>query len=208
MKPDLILQDDNIGPDHVVKQLEGLKIPMKKFGKHSGTIAGTDSLIREMGAYFQRSREADSLCTKLHKDVDLALEKAKQYTDSVKVIVIHFGQASNVYLTMTKKGTAASMVRMAGGTIPVSGKKGMEPLSAEIITQADPDVILLTDFGYDRLGSPEKIKELPGIAGTRAAKSGRIYRIEEHDLVYMGPRTGQNIMEIQRLIHQHEPAHP
>lgn len=202
MKPDLVLQDDNIGPEHVVKQLEDLKIPMKKFGKYSNTPAGTDSLIREMGAYFQRPRQADSLCATLHKEVAAALEKKAHYHDSLKVIVIHFGQASNVYLTMTSKGTAAAMIRMAGGYIPVTGKKGMEPLSAELITQSDPDVILLTDVGYDRLGDPGKIKELPGVAGTRAAKNNKIYRIEEHDLVYMGPRTGENVLRIQQLIHQ------
>src|SRR6187431_2716100 len=31
MKPTLILQDNNIGPEHVVKQLKDLKIPMKNF---------------------------------------------------------------------------------------------------------------------------------------------------------------------------------
>ncbi len=159
-----------------------------------------------MGAYFHREKEADSLCAKLDSDMKMALEKAKQYSDTVKVVVIHFGQASNIYLTMTKKGTAAKMVQWAGGIIAVDGQKGMEQLSAEIITKSDPDVILLTDFGYDRLGSLDKIKELPGIAGTRAAKNNRIYRIEEHDLVYLGPRTGQNTIEIQNLIHQNGQA--
>jgi iron complex transport system substrate-binding protein len=86
--------------------------------------------------------------------------------------------------------------------IPIDGEKGMLQLSPEIITKADPDVILLTDFGYDKLGTMDKIKELPGIAGTKAAKNNRIFRIEEHDLVYLGPRTGENTLLIQKLIHQ------
>ncbi|MEZ4883657.1 MAG: ABC transporter substrate-binding protein [Chitinophagales bacterium] len=52
MKPTLILHDNNIGPEHVVKQLSELKIPMKTFGDYQPTIEGTDSLIREMGSYF------------------------------------------------------------------------------------------------------------------------------------------------------------
>ena len=75
-------------------------------------------------------------------------------------------------------------------------------MSAEVVAASDPDVILLTDFGYDKLGSPEKIKELPGVAGTKAAMNNRIYRVEEHDLVYLGPRTGQNTLMLQQLIHQ------
>jgi iron complex transport system substrate-binding protein len=203
MKPTLILQDNNIGPEHVVKQLNDLKIPMKNFGKYQNTLSGTDSLIKEMGVYFHKELRADSLCMKLDSDMKTALQSARQYKDSVKVLVIHFGQASNIYLVMTKKSTAAKMIGWAGGEMAVDDEKGMKQLSPEIVAASDPDVILLTDFGYDRLGgSPEKIKELPGVASTKAYKNKRIYRVEEHDMVYLGPRTGQNVLNIQRLIHQ------
>lgn len=204
MKPTLILQDNNIGPEHVVKQLNDLKIPMKEFGKYQGSIQGTDSLIREMGSYFHREKQADSICKKLDSDMTDALQNAKQFKDSVKVLIIHFGQASNIYMVMTKKSTAAKMIEWAGGKMAVDAEKGMKQLSPEIVAASDPDVILLTDFGYDRLGgSSEKIKELPGVSSTRAFKNNRIYRVEEHDIVYLGPRTGENVLLIQKLIHQH-----
>ncbi len=201
-KPTLILHDNNIGPEHVVQQLNSLKIPMKVFGAHSGDIAGTDSLIREMGQYFHKERQADSLVSILDADMKTALEKSMQYKDSLKVLVIHYGQANNVYLVMTRKSTAAKMIEWAGGQMATDGEKGMMPLSAEVIAKSDPDVILLTDFGYDKLGTNDKIKELPGIAGTKAAKANRIYRVEEHDMVYLGPRTGKNVLELQQLIHK------
>ena len=201
-KPTMILHDNNIGPEHVVQQLTSLKIPMKVFGAHNGDIAGTDSLIREMGQYFHTEKQADSLCGVLDADMKTAQEQGKQYKDSVKVLVIHYGQAMNVYLVMTRKSTAAKMIAWAGGKMATDGEKGMTQLSAEVIAASDPDVILLTDFGYDKLGTNEKIKELPGIAGTKAAKANRIYRVEEHDMVYLGPRTGKNVLELQKLIHK------
>lgn len=201
-KPTLILHDNNIGPEHVVKQLEDLKIPMKVFANKGSDIDSTKLLIREMGAYFHKEQRAEELCNKLDKDMAEALEKAKAYKDTVKVLVIHFGQANNVYLVMTQKSTAAKMINWAGGKLAVDDVKGMKQLSAEVVAAADPDVILLTDFGYDRLGTPEKIKELPGVAGTNAAKNNRIYRVEEHDMVYLGPRTGENVILLQQLIHQ------
>lgn len=200
-KPTLIVHDDNIAPEHVVKQLTDLKIPMKVFVK-GNTLDSTKMLIREMGAFFHKEHQADSLCKKMDANMQTALENAKQYKDSVKVLVIHFGQASNVFLVMTKKSTAAQMIGWAGGKMSIDDKKGMRQLSAEVVAASDPDVILLTDFGYDRLGSTAKIKELPGVAGTKAAKNNRIYRIEEHDLVYLGPRTGENTLMLQKLIHQ------
>ena len=108
-KPTLILHDNNIGPENVVRQLEGLKIPMKTFVK-GNTIDSTKMLIREMGAYFHKEHAADSLCAKLDKDMAAAQESAKQYHDSTKVLVIHFGQASNVFLVMTAQSTAAKVI--------------------------------------------------------------------------------------------------
>jgi len=201
-KPTLIIHDNNIGPEQVIKQLRDLKIPMKTFSDSVYTIAQAKGMIREIGTYFHKDAKADSLCNKLDTDIATAAEQGKQYTDTPKVVIIHFGQANNVYLTMTNKNIAANIIKWSGGIVPVEGQRAMVPLSAEAIVQANPDVVLLTDVGYDRLGTIEKIKELPGIAGTNAAKNNRIYRVEEHDMVYLGARTGENILKFQKLIHR------
>lgn len=204
MKPTLILHDNTIGPEHVVSQLEKLEIPMKTFGNYQPTIEGTDSLIREMGTYFGKEVQADSLCQRLNDDMEQALTEAKKYSKKPKVLIIHFGRASNVYLVMTQKSTAAKMLEWAGGQMAVDAERGMKQLSPEVVAAANPDIILLTDFGYDRLDNGKEIEKLPGISSTRAFKNNQIFRIEEHDLVYLGPRTGENVLLIQKLIHQHE----
>lgn len=202
-KPTLILEDNNIGPDHVVNQLKKLKIPMKRFGEYSNSIAGADSLINEMGSYFHKEKEAKTLCENLAKDMKTALENTQKYKTKPKVLVIHYGQASNVYLVMTSSSVGGKMIEWAGGELAIKDKKGMKHLSPELVASADPDVILLTDFGYDKLGGDfSKISELPGVATTRAFKNKKIFRIEEHDLVYLGPRTGKNVQLIQNLIHK------
>jgi iron complex transport system substrate-binding protein len=211
VKPTLILHDDNIGPEHVVRQLEQLKIPMKVFGSKGADLASTQALITEMGAYFHKEARAAELNAKLAADLAKAL--APETSDfgaaaKPKVMVIHFGRAMNVYLVMTSQGMAGKMVEWAGGEMAVKpeGGKGMVQLSPEVVAAADPDVLLLTDFGYDKLGTPEQIKTgLPGISSTKAARTGRIYRIEEHDLVYFGPRTGENVLKLQALLHAPAP---
>jgi len=200
-KPTLIIHDNNIGPETVIKQLKQLNIPMKTFADSVYTIPQAKGMIKGLATYFHKEKQGDSLCTKLDADMARAKENLKLYKDTPKVVIIHFGQANNVYLTMTNKNIAANIIQWAGGIVPVEGQRGMIPLSAEVIAKCDPDVILLTDVGYDRLGSLDKIKELPGIAGTKAAKNNRIYRVEEHDIVYLGARTGENVIKFQKLIH-------
>lgn len=201
VNPTLIIHDDNIGPDHVVSQLEKMKIPMKVFHSKSKDVFTTKNLMLEMGAYFHKEKEAKILAQNFEKEVREVIQSSAKYRDKPSVLIIHFGQAKNHYLLVTQKSTAAKMIDWAGGKLSVTGDKGMRVLSAEAIALANPDVILMTDFGFDRLGSLEKIKSLPGLAETKAAKSNRIYRVNECDIMYLGPRTGKNTFNIQQLIH-------
>ncbi|MBS1488389.1 MAG: ABC transporter substrate-binding protein [Bacteroidetes bacterium] len=203
MKPTLIIHDNNVGPEQVMKQLSDLKIPMLVFKTKGEDIASAKALTSEMGDYFNKKKQADSLNEKLDADMKTALDAATTLKDKPTVMIIHFGRANNVYLTMTKHSTSAKLIEWAGGEITLDGERGMMQLSPEVVAKTDPDVLLLTDFGYDQLGSLDKIKELPGVAGTKAAKSNRIFRVEEHDMVYLGPRTGAIVLNLQKLIRQH-----
>ena len=209
LHPTAVIHDNNIGPPQVVQQLQQLNIPMKTFTAKNTDFDTTKALIREMGAYFHREARAEELCKTLDDQKAAALEKVKQYTDHPRVAVIHFGRASNVYMVVRKGGGdgggASKMIEYAGGEMAGDNAgQGMQRMeSPEILAQANPDVILMTDYGYDRLnGSMDQIKALPGVATSNAAKNGRIYRIEENVLNYFGPRSGENIEKVARAIHQ------
>jgi iron complex transport system substrate-binding protein len=206
LHPTLIIHDNNIGPDQVVHQLQDLNVPMKTFNAKDESIDGEKALLREMGAYFHKEQRAEELCAKLDKEMAAATEAVKRYKDHPRVAVIHFGRASNVYLVVGNggggdAGSVGRMVEWAGGQMAID-KSGMQRMaSPEIIAKSNPDVILMTEFGYDRLGSVDQAKTLPGVAETDAAKNNRIYRVPEHELMYFGPDTGQNVIEVARIIH-------
>jgi iron complex transport system substrate-binding protein len=208
LKPTVIITDGNIGPPTVVDQLQQLKIPIKTFTAKNDSIDGAKALIREMGAYFHKEARAEELCTRLDADMAKAMDAAKKYGDHPRVAIIHYGRASNVYMLVGASGegdsaAAGQMVRWAGGVMAVE-KAGMERMtSPEIVAEANPDVVLMTSFGYDRLdGSKDTISDLPGVATSNAAKNNRIYRVEEHDLMYFGPSTGEGLQRLVRLIHE------
>src|SRR5689334_8160870 len=208
LHPTAVIHDNNIGPPQVVQQLQQLNIPLKTFTAKNDSFDGTKALIREMGAYFHKDARAEELCNTLDTQRAASLEKVKQYTDHPRVAVIHFGRASNVYLVVGKGGGGdgggvSQMIELAGGQMAVENRGMQRMESPEILAQANPDVILLTDYGYDRLnGSLDQIKALPGVATSNAAKNNRIYRIEENVLNYFGPRSGENIAKIAAVIHQ------
>jgi iron complex transport system substrate-binding protein len=208
LHPTAILHDNNVGPPQVLEQIQSLNIPMKTFTAKNDSLDGTKALIRELGTYFHKEDRANQLCETLDKEFSTAVEKTKQYTDHPRVAVIHFGRASNAFMVVGRGGRgdaagAGQMINWAGGEMAINTDGMQRMASAEIVAQANPDVILVTDFGFDRLGgSIDQIKELPGVATSNAAREGRIYRIEENQLMYFGPRTGQNIEKVAAMIHQ------
>ncbi len=207
LHPTLIIHDNNIGPDNVVRQLEALHVPMKTFQAKNDSVAGTQALLREMGGFFHREQRAEELCSQMDREMAAAAVAVKNYKTNPRVAIIHFGRASNVYLLVGNGGggdasTAGRMVELAGGRMAIE-QRGMQRMaSPEIIAKSNPDVILMTEYGFDRLGSMEQAKTLPGVAETDAARHNRIYRVPEHELMYFGPQTGQSISELAKLIHQ------
>ena len=208
LKPTLIIHDGSVGPPQVMQQLASLKIPTRTFTAKNSSIDGTKALIREIGAYFHKDARAEELCAKLDADLARSREEVKKYTDQPRVAVIHFGRASNIYLVVGSGGegdggAAGQMIQWAGGRMAID-KRGMERMaSPEVVAKANPDVILMTEFGYDRLnGSMDQIKALPGVATSNAAKNNRIYKVAEHELMYFNPDSGANLARVAALIHQ------
>jgi iron complex transport system substrate-binding protein len=207
LHPTMILEDNNIGPDSVVRQLQALHVPMKSFQAKNDSVAGTQALLREMGAFFHKEKRAEELCAQMDRQMAEAAAEVKAYGKSPRVAIVHFGRASNVYLLVGNGGggdasTAGKMVEFAGGELAIQ-QKGMQRMaSPEVIAKSNPDVILMTEYGFDRLGSMENAKTLPGVAETDAARHNRIFRVSEHELMYFGPDTGENVRKLAKLIHQ------
>ncbi len=207
LHPTLVLTDGNIGPDNVVRQLQALHIPMKTFHAKNNSVAGTEALLREMGAFFHKEKRAEELCAQMDHEMAAAAAATKQYKTRPRVAVIHYGRASNVYLVVGSGGhgdgaTAATMVELAGGQMALQQPGMQRMVSPEIIAKSNPQVILMTEYGFDQLGGIAQAKTLPGVAQTDAARHNRIYRVSEHELMYFGPNTGDAIIQLAKLIHQ------
>ena len=204
MDPDLVIHSKDIGPEQVEAQLLKAGIKEKIFGA-ANTIDSAKLLLKELGDYFGAGPVADSVIRKMDHDLSETVKKIsdRKITDTPSVMIIHFGRANNVYFVMSgRNGAGDKMIKMAAGKTAHYDAKGARQISAEAVAAANPDIIIATDFGFDQMGSMDKfISQVPGVSLTNAAKNKRIYRFEEHDLIYFGPRTGENILKLFNLIH-------
>ncbi len=204
MNPDLVIHSNDIGPENVLPQITKAGLNIKAFGG-ANTIDSAKLLLKELGKFFGVEGRADSLVKVLDAGIAKAADtlKALGVKDSLKVMIIHFGLRNNNYFVMSgRNGVGDKMLRLAGCSPATYDGKGAREMSPEAVALANPDVIIATDFGYDRMGSMDKfISTVPGVALTNAGKNKRIVRFEEHDIIYFGPRSGDNIIKLINLIH-------
>ena len=204
MNPDLVIHSNDIGPENVLPQITKAGLNIKAFGG-ANTIDSAKLLLTELGKFFGVESRADSITKKMDADIAKAKETVANMhlTDTPSVMIIHFGRANNIYFVMSgRNGVGDKMIALAGGKTAKYDAKGARQISAEAVAIANPDIIIATDYGYDQMGSMEKfITGVAGVSLTNAAKNKRIYRFEEHDLIYFGPRTGENIIKLLNFIH-------
>jgi iron complex transport system substrate-binding protein len=204
MEPDLVIHSNDIGPENVLPQITKAGLQVKAFGG-ANTIDSAKLLLAELGKFFGVEEKADAIIKKMDADIVKAAEelRSRNIKDTPSVMIIHFGRANNVYFVMSgRNGVGDKMIQLAGGKTAHYDAKGARQISAEAVAEANPDIIIATDFGFDQMGSMDKFASgVPGVSLTNAAKNKRIYRFEEHDLVYFGPRSGENILKLMDLIH-------
>lgn len=202
VRPTLFLTDGNVGPDAVIEQVRSVGIPVVVL-RPGATPDSAQALMAELGRRFHREADAARVIERWRAGMRAALaDSARRPVKRPRVLFMHFGQIVNNYLGI-KSGTPADHVlRWAGGINAIDSLGGMSRLTPEAIAALAPDVIVATDVGFDRVGSAEKFARLPGVALTPAARNARIYRIDESEIMYYGPRTPGAIRHLADLIHR------
>lgn len=114
MKPDLVIHSNDIGPANVVPQLEKVGLTVKTFGA-ANSFDSAKLVLIELGKFFGAEAKADSLISKMDKDMLLVAEKRKQIKDTPTVMIIHYGQANNNFFVMSgRNGAGDRMIKSAG----------------------------------------------------------------------------------------------
>ena len=202
LKPTLFLTDGNFGPDEVTAQLQKVGIPIVTL-KPGSTPDSAMALLTALGQRFHREAAADSVIAQWKAGMDSVLQDTLKWVGKKRprVLIMHFGQIVNDYLGLKDGGVAGTMLRWAGGENAIDSVGGMTRLTPELIAKAAPDIIIATDVGFDRMGSEAKFATIPGVNLTPAAKNGRIYRIDETDVMYFGPRTPAAVRRLEGFLH-------
>lgn len=202
LRPTMFLTDGNVGPQSVLDQVRQVGIPIVVMPPGE-SMDSAQLLLASLGQRFHRQATADSVLAAWRSGLNDVWRDTAQWAGKPKprVLFMHFGQIANDYLAIKRGGPADQILRWAGGENAIDSVGNMMRLTPELIAKAAPDVIIATDVGFDRMGSAAKFATMPGVALTPAGRSGRIYRIDETEIMYFGPRTPATVRKLAALLH-------
>jgi iron complex transport system substrate-binding protein len=197
--PSLIIGNEETGPAEVVAQLRDAGVTTLLLADEE-SVPGARDLIAAMGRALGREEQASELVAALDEDVAAAEALVAQATSRPRVLfILRPPAAPNL---VAGAGTAAgAMIELAGGENVYPGFSGYIPMTPEGILEIGPDVILTTDDSLDEVGGLEAFLAQPGVAQTSAAAEGRVVSMDDLYLLGFGPRTGQAIADLARLLH-------
>lgn len=200
LKPTMLLTDGNVGPDAVLEQVRSVGIPVVVL-RAGSTPDSAQALMLELGRRFHREAAAANVVARWRAGMQqVARDSAARVGPMPRTLMMHFGQIINGYLGIRTGTTADRILRWAGATNAIDSIGGMSRLTPELIARCAPEVIIATDVGFDRLGSAAGFAKLPGVALTPAARSLRIRRIDESEIMYYGPRTPAAVRHLTELL--------
>lgn len=196
-RPDIVLGFEGEVSAAILAQFKTLNIPCVLF-KQEFTEAGLTGLIRKVGQSLQVSAKGNQVAEQLSKDLKAAIAKAKSSKATKMMFVYARGAGA---MSVSGSGTAVdAVIKLAGAQNVMKGFTGYKTYNTEALVQANPEVILLFDFGMSSLGGKEAILKLPGVNLTTAGKNKRVIAMDASLLNGFSMRLPQAIQQLHEKL--------
>lgn len=196
LEPTVVIGKESAGPAEVLDQIRGAGVPLLIISSPE-TIEAPNEKIEKVAAALglQNDPQAQALDVRVHDEIRAAIELANTAESKPSAVILLF-QQGGVQLVAGGGTVANAMLEAAGATdgALAAGIMGYQPITAEALVAAAPEIIATIAMGVEAAGGLDAIKALPGIAETPAGMNDRIYVYDDELLLAMTPRTGQQLM--------------
>jgi len=196
LEPTVVIGKQAAGPPEVIAQVQNAGVPVVIIASSETIEAPNEKIERVASALgLQNDGNAQALDVKVHNEIQGAIDLASQVTDKPSALILLI-QEGGVQLVAGGGTVASAMLEAAGATnaAEAAGIMGYQPITAEALVAAAPEIIVTQTLGAQAVGGIDGIMALPGVADTPAGQNGRIYIYDDELLLGMTPRTGQQLM--------------
>lgn len=197
--PTIILAIEKEVPAAIVQQVRkaGIKFVILKADY---SIKGSLKFIQDVADGLGRSELGQAAVQRTKLSLDRTLEmvgKAGKGKTKPKVLFI-YARGTGTMSVAGKGSSLDAMIELAGGKNAVQEFSDFKPYTTESLVDANPDILLLFDFGASSIGGKEAILKLPGVRITEAGKYKRILVMNPSLLVNFSTRLPEAVMELHK----------
>ncbi|MEM9607338.1 MAG: ABC transporter substrate-binding protein [Actinomycetota bacterium] len=194
--PTVVLGTDLAGPPETIESLEAVGIPVVIVPSETtpdGPAIKIEAVANALGVPEVGARLAGEVNTA----IDSATVGPATGPDAPRVVALYI-RGTNVQLVLGEESGIGWLLD-AAGAVDIADELGVidaEPISAEAIVLAAPDVIVVPELGLESVGGVEGLMEIPGLAETPAGENGAVLSYDDQLMLGNGPRTGEFLAEL------------
>jgi len=168
-------------------------------GAATVSIADTYQDLRNLGEIFNLRAKAQQVISAMQAQVAAARAKIAGLKP---VTVFDYDSGEAAPFTGPGLATPNALISLGGGTnIFASLKQSWTSVSWEQVVKADPQCIIINDYGTPTAAQKEKFLETSPITKNLTAVKNRCFLLLSYDEVTPGPRNSQAVVAIARWLH-------
>jgi len=196
--PDLVLAPEGSVSKEIQYQLKSAGIRFVGI-KQEYSVAGALMFIRTVAAALQSAPKGEILAKQTEIKIKQSLATIKTAGKIPKVLFI-YARGTGTMLVAGKKTSMDAIITLSGGKNAVQEFNEFKPYTTEALIKANPDVILMFEFGYNSLGGINSILKMPGVGQTTAGKNKKIVQLDANLLVNFSVRLDQAIRALNNQL--------
>jgi len=195
-RPDIVLAIEGEVPRAVIQQLRtaGVKfVAIRQQYSSKGALNFIQDVANALGAENQ-GKTLVNTTQKALQEVELSIKK--QPFSKTPTVLFIYARGTGTMSVAGKGSSIDEIIKLAGAQNAVQEFADFKPYTTEALVSANPDIILMFDFGLSSLGGKEAMLKLPGVRLTNAGKNKRIIQMNGPLLINFSNRLPEAIREL------------
>ena len=200
-RPDIVLAPEGDISKAIQSQLKAAGIKLVNI-KQEYSVKGALQFIHAVAVALQVPEKGQSLSIQTEKDINAELEKIRQAKRKAPGVLFIYARGAGAMSVAGKGSNMDALIQLAGGKNVVQEFSDFKPYNTEAMIKANPDVILMFDFGLGSLGGKNALLKMPGINATNAGRNKCVIEMDGPLLINFSVRLATAIRELNRQLVQ------
>ena len=204
IKPTLVIGREDVRPKEVVEQLERAGVAVVLVPTEP-SVEGAKAKIRTVAQAVGRVEQGEALVRALERDLLLLRAFQAQHAAKGKLRALFlYLRGPGTTFVCGEGSTPVGVMELAGLENAAKGIRECQPMTAESVVAARPEVIVVFKKGLESVGGLEGLLKLPGVAQTPAGQKRKVVAMDDLYLGSFGPRAGRAALDLFRAAYLQE----